>query len=109
MRLISLFAMQQGMQSSQNIANEDFFKGESSGSILSIGTIKATSGDVHVLTYHVENYGAIQAENAMLTAATEAWLQPCSNKKVLIKTSVDGEEAIEEGVVNIGTIEAPQT
>jgi filamentous hemagglutinin family protein len=101
--------------STLRLSNEDFFKGtdyfkgEEAGSILNLGTIQATSGDVHVLAYHVENHGAIQADNATLTAATEAWLQPSSNKKVLIKTSVDGQEAMEEGVVNTGTIEALQT
>jgi filamentous hemagglutinin family protein len=90
--------------------------GDSKAQILNLGTIKASSGDVHIVAYRVENQGTIEAENGAvtLTAANEAVLQPAGKRRVLIRTRVkssaqdSSEQAslAEEGVTNSGVIKA---
>ncbi len=108
--------------STLNITNADFFNGkeaafagDSSAKVLNLGTIKAASGDVHVIAYAIENEGSIEAEKGQvsLNACQEAILQPASNRRVLIKTRIDSDVFNEKnenesnaGVSNTGVIKA---
>ncbi len=116
--------------STLNITNADFFtgkdgavafKGKSREKILNLGTIKALSGDVHVVAYSVENQGEIEAKKGHVTlnACQEAILQPASKKCVLFKVQLDLEASSEgldsdnksaptTGIDNTGVIKALQ-
>lgn len=101
--------------STLKITNEDFlagnnhFTGAEKSKVINLGTLRANGGDIHVISYQIDNRGAIEANEGKvtLTAAREAWLQS-KERGVLIKTTL-GEESQESGITNSGTITALQT
>lgn len=103
--------------STLKITNEDFFKGSDRffGSersrVVNLGQINAHSGDINVISYQIDNKGKISAPKGSVTlsAASEAWLQPNGNKKVVIKTTLEAADSEEDGLTNSGVIHALQT
>lgn len=93
-------------QQFMNGGNLDFF-GSANASVVNLGTINATSGDVVLLAHTVENQGSITAPAGAvaLTSATELLYAPAANDRVVVKAS-----ALKDGgsVSNEGTIAAAQ-
>ncbi|MCF3649773.1 MBG domain-containing protein [Synoicihabitans lomoniglobus] len=102
--------------SALDVADEDFlnggdltFAGDSTNSVLNLGTITAANGDAILIAYKVVNAGTIEAANgvAALAAGNEVMLSPEGDQRILVKTSL-GSVPTDIGVENAGVIEAAQ-
>jgi filamentous hemagglutinin family protein len=93
-------------QQFMNGGNLDFF-GSSNASVVNLGTINATSGDVVLLAYQVSNEGSITAPagTVALASAKELLYAPTANDRVLVKASALKDSG---NVNNAGTIAAAQ-
>ncbi len=93
-----------------DLFNEDFlakgdllFQGDSSASIVNLGTIRTSVGDCALLARHVQNFGTIEALSgtASMAAGRQILLKPEDSRRVYIQVS-DGASLVE----NQGTIRA---
>ncbi len=104
--------------SALDVADEDFlnggdltFAGDSTKSVLNLGTITAANGDAILVAYKVVNAGTINADAgvAVLAAGREVLLSPEGDQRVLIKTQLTNVAASDgTGVENNGVIAAAQ-
>lgn len=104
------------LASALDIADHDFlnggdlhFSGDSARSVVNLGRITATNGDVYLLAYQVVNSGEIHAPKgvAALAAGHEIVLTPEGDQRILVKTDLNRPTAL-TGVENSGILEAAQ-
>lgn len=104
------------LASALDIADQDFlnggdlhFSGDSTQSVVNLGRITATNGDVYLLAYQVVNSGEIHAPEgvAALAAGNEIVLTPEGDQRILVKTGLNRPDAL-TGVENSGILEAAQ-
>ncbi len=100
--------------SSLDVLDADFLKngdllfaGNSSASIVNLGTISAWDGDVALIGYQVVNEGEISTPNgvAALAAGTQVLFRPLENERIAIRVSVPTDKT-EVGIENSGAIQA---
>ncbi|HTN65771.1 MAG TPA: filamentous hemagglutinin N-terminal domain-containing protein [Burkholderiaceae bacterium] len=83
------------------------FLGTSSAAVSNLGTIRAESGDVHLLAQQVDNAGSIAAPNgvASLAGGTRILLAPANAERIVVQPDAG---SIGGSVVNDGTLAAAQ-
>ena len=95
--------------STLDLSNQSFlcgdlkFEGNSEQSLTLLGTIRAKSGNVHLISHHIQNEGEINAQSGTvsLTSAHEVFLK--DEKFPLVQVRVDLKSG---GLENKGSIEA---
>lgn len=101
--------------STLDILDKDFlekkelpFLGNSKNSVVNLGEIEATSGDVVLLGYHVENQGKIKASygSVALAAGQSILVKPEGKEKIWIEPGKISEVTEKTGIVNHGEISA---
>jgi filamentous hemagglutinin family protein len=99
------------LASTADIADEMFFQEDfrfesfGEGSIVNLGTIHSTHGDVYLIARSIDNQGKIEALNGVATLTThEMVLHPGTKQCVFIH--VDAISSEETGIQNRGTIQA---
>ena len=82
------------------------FLGDSQASVVNLGTISASSGDVFLIGRRVENVGSINAPlgDVGLAAGSDILLRVAGEERILVRAG--GSEAAPAEVVNSGTITA---
>ena len=101
--------------STLNLLDEDFlkksellFEGTSKATIINLGKINTTCGDVTLLGYKVENHGEINCQKgiAALGVGRKILLKPSEREKIYICLQDKMEEKEEKGLINTGKINA---
>lgn len=87
------------------------FEGDSKESVVNLGTILTTTGDIALLAYRVENEGTLSAPQGTVSLASgnAFLLQTKDCHRVLIRPSIgvsNSEAKYEEGITNTGLIQA---
>jgi len=84
------------------------FRGNSSESIVNLGTIKARGGDVTLIGRYITNEGEISAPKgfASLAVGKEVLLKPSGNERVFICAQSGHQSQSGTGILNTGNIEA---
>lgn len=84
------------------------FRGNSESSVVNLGTIKASGGDVALIGRYVENHGTIQAPNGYGTLAVgkEVLLKPNDQQRFHICALSKNQTQKGTGIINKGNIEA---
>jgi filamentous hemagglutinin family protein len=101
--------------SSLDILDDDFvsgkmhFKGDSTGSVINHGIIKASDGDALLIGYQVINDGTLEAVQGVagIGAGYEILIQPIGEERIYIK-STSGVASQQTGVTHRGFIDALQ-
>lgn len=90
--------------------DETFFQGDSTSHIINSGRIHANERNVYLISYKIENKGAIDAPlgAAILAAGREILFKPQHAQKITVLTSLFKEENENTGIDNSGMIKANQ-
>jgi filamentous hemagglutinin family protein len=102
--------------STRDVSNAQFmqggpldFLGSATTSVVNLGSIHASSGDVHLIAYQVNNKGSITAPNGTvgLASGTQVLLSQGGNERLLVKPQgmADG-ASVNGSVTNTGRIAA---
>lgn len=84
------------------------FQGNSSASVVNLGTLKALGGNVTLIGRHITNEGSISAPEgeASLVSGSEVLIKPSGNNRIFIAPQNANERLPQTGVYNSGKIDA---
>ncbi len=82
---------------------------DSNTSIVNLGSITTTQGDITLLSYHVKNEGQLESKNGsvLIGGGKKFILMPHEKEKLSVAISVENEKE-EDGIINAGVIKALQ-
>ena len=82
------------------------FSGSTTAGVTNAGSIRASSGDVFLIGFQVNNSGAIRAPNGTvgLAAGTDVLIMPAGDERVIVRNAAGPQRRT--GVTNSGLIEA---
>jgi|GEM_PF-904714 len=85
---------------------EMVYQGSTTAGVTHAGTIRASSGDVFLIGFQVNNSGAIRAPNGTvgLAAGTDVLIMPAGDDRVIVRNAAGPQRGT--GVTNSGLIEA---
>ncbi|MFZ2276369.1 MAG: filamentous hemagglutinin N-terminal domain-containing protein, partial [Prosthecobacter sp.] len=82
------------------------YQGNTTAGVTNAGSIRASSGDVFLIGFQVNNSGAIRAPNGTvgLAAGTDVLIMPAGDERVIVRNAAGPQRGT--GVTNSGLIEA---
>lgn len=85
---------------------EMVYQGNTTAGVTNAGSIRASSGDVFLIGFQVNNSGAIRAPNGTvgLAAGTDVLIMPAGDERVIVRNAAGPQRGT--GVTNSGLIEA---